>query len=360
MVHLAQRGFRFTYVPFESPRLHEVIHEPGHYVEKALGVCRGLAGRLRGLAAVKRFDLVFVYREAAPIGPPIIEWMTRRLGVPIIFDFDDAIFLGAVSEFNRPLGYLKWPGKTATICRLSTHVIVGNAYLREYAAQYSPRVSVVPTTIDTDHYQERPAQMRAGREEVVIGWIGSPTTAKYVRSIHEALRRLRARHRFTLRLIGAPPETFDGLEAQVRPWRAATEVQDIQSFDIGLMPLPDDRWTRGKCGFKALQYMAVGTPVVCSPVGVNTEIVEHGVNGFLARDLEEWVEHLSRLLDDPALRQRMGRAGRQTVEARYSTERYVPQVVEIFRSAISASRRASLPVAAPPSSAVTQAMGVGR
>ena len=166
----------------------------------------------------------------------------------------------------------------------------------------------------------------------MIGWTGSHSSAQYLRLIEGPLRALAARRRFRFRVVGLEGYRIDGLEVECRPWRAKTEVEDLWGMDVGVMPLADDPWTRGKCGMKAIQYMGVGLPVVVSPVGVNRTMVEHGVNGLHATDEGQWIESIERLLDDSTLRARLGARARLTVEASYSAEVQAPRVAEILGS----------------------------
>jgi glycosyltransferase involved in cell wall biosynthesis len=329
---LKRRGVEITYRPFADAELDEVLYQPGCVARKARLIARALARRSHQLADVRAFDAVYLLREAALLGPPIFERRLARSGVPLIFDFDDAVWLNYRSPSNGYLSYLKLPGKTAAVCRLAAHVIAGSDYLASFARAFNSRVSVVPTTIDTARYT---VNARPANEVPVIGWTGSYSTVGHLQRLAPALRRLAARERFRLRIIGAPDarlEGFEGVEVEMLPWRSATEVEDLRALDVGVMPLPDDAWSRGKCGTKALQYMGLAIPAVCSPVGVGSVIIRDGENGLLASNEDEWVEKLRLLLGSPQLRETLGRAGRATVEARYSAAVQAPRVFEIIES----------------------------
>jgi glycosyltransferase involved in cell wall biosynthesis len=335
---LAARGVEVTYRPFESEELNAVLYKPGRWAEKLRLVAHASARRLSDVRDAKRFDAVYLLREAALLGPAVFERMLARAGAPYVFDFDDAVFERYVSPSNGYLSYLKFPGKTRTVCRLAAHVMAGNEYLADYARRVNPNVTVVPTTVDTGKYTVEP---RVPNEVPVVGWTGSYSTAQHLRTLAPALRRLAGKERFRLRVIsspGIPLEGLEGVDVELVPWRSETEVEDLRPFDVGVMPLPDEPWTRGKCGMKALQYMGLAIPTVCSPVGVNSEIVCDGENGFLAADESEWVEKLSLLLRSPELRERLGRAGRATVEERYSAERQAPRVFQVFESVVRPAR----------------------
>lgn len=331
---LGRFGVEVVFEPFRCEEMHRLFAGPGHTRRKVLLTSRALARRAGVLKRVKDFDLVYIYNEAAMLGPALIESYLRAKGVPLVFDFDDAIFLrgthsGTSSPYLRPL---KFPGKTKTICRRASHVIAGNQYLAAYAAGAGAQVTVVPTTIDTGKYTPRGPASSAGPP--VIGWSGSYSTAQHLDAARAALQRLARTERFRLRVIGLADYRLDGVEVEVVPWNAETETADLSVIDIGIMPLPENEWTRGKCGLKALQYMALGIPAVCSPVGINLTIIGDGRNGLLAATEDEWIDKLTRLLRFPPLRERLGAAGRETVEAEYSTSVHAPRVYRLFKSVV--------------------------
>ncbi len=328
---LAAHGIEPTIWPFYSDAFLQVVYQHGRYATKALQFLSQASRRLTQLSQLKAFDGVFVYREALPVGPPLWEWVcaTRRR-LPMIFDFDDAVFLGDTSEVNGFLHGWKCPWKANHIMRWSRHVITGNVYLASYAQRHQPNVTVVPTSIDTTQYQARvypPVESAVP----VIGWIGSPTTVKYLESLAPAFTRLAQQYRFRLKIIGAGHAVrMAGVEIEQHAWKLDGEIDAFRSCDIGVAPLWDDAWSRGKCGFKALQFMACAVPVVASTVGVHSEIIQSGVNGILASSLEEWFGALKLLLEDIALRRRLGQAGRETVKQRYSVAVNAP----IFLAAV--------------------------
>lgn len=329
-------GVEIAYAPFETPELRGVLHDGGRIVSKIGAVTRNMKLRRTSLDSLGDFDLVYLFREAAILGPPWFERKIGRSGVPIVFDFDDAIFHSYKSPSNGYLSYLKFPGKTAEICRLSEHIMAGNEYLADYARQFNEHVTVVPTTIDTDKYQF----IERGNEPkmVTIGWSGSFSTIQHLDTIRDVLQELAKTEKFRLRVIGTPAYDLPGVHVEAVEWRSETEIDDLSKIDFGMMPLPDDNWSKGKCGLKALQYMALGAPSICSPVGVNSTIVKDGENGFLARDKSEWIEKIKLLIHSPELRQRLGRRGRETVEREFSAKAIAPRVVEVFRSATRASK----------------------
>ena len=338
--HLAAQGIDLAVAPFFDREFFELVYRPGHTARKALLFLRQAAGRLRTVLQSGRYDLMVIYREAMPVGPPVVESMLAAAKVPLVYDFDDAVFLPNTSEANRWIGVLKRPQKTGAIIRRSDQVIAGNEFLATYARRFNPSVHVIPTAIDVDLFVPRPEQAAASAS-LVVGWIGTPTTASYLAPLAPVLRQLAATHRFEFRVAGPTgPVAFEGVETKNVPWSLDREVELFNRCDVGVYPLPDDDWARGKCGFKAIQFMSCGVPVVASAVGVNREIVQDGVNGFLASTADEWRQKLAALMADADLRRRMGAAGRRTIQERYSLQVNAPRVAAVFGAALARGRAA--------------------
>lgn len=330
--HLRRDGINVEFSSFSDETLGAAMKQRGHFAAKTWGLSRSLVRRIAEAAQGSGFDLVYVFRESSLLGPAIAERILSARGIPFVFDFDDAVWIRYVSPANSYLSYLRFPGKTATLCRRARYVMAGSPYLRDYALRFNERVSVVPTTIDTEKYLAFPPREQA---RVTIGWTGSYSSEKYLDLIRPALERLRRRFDFRLVVVGGGSFHANGLDIVHRPWQSATETADLADFDIGVMPLPDTEWERGKCGLKALQYMALGVPVVVSAVGVNAEIVQDGRTGYLARSAEEWEVALGRLIIDSELRRELGAEGRVVVERSYAAAVVAPQVAAIFREAAS-------------------------
>ena len=333
--YLRSAGFDVTVSPFYSRDYFSFVYRPGNYFRKAIGFVALTWRRVRELFSIRQYDLVLLYREAIPIGPIFVERWIRRLGIPIVYDFDDAIFLRAVSDANKAFSFLKNPARVNSILEISTEVSVGNEFLAGYARRFNPHVTVIPTAVDTNKFVPRPNAAPDVGRKLVVGWIGSPTTFQYLESLKEILAEVAARHPFTLKVSGAGrPVDFPGVDVQEVPWSMADEVSLFNTCDIGVYPLTDDDWSRGKCGFKAIQCMACGVPVVAADVGVNREIIEDGVNSSLAATPAEWIAKLSRLLTDADLRRRMAAAGRRTIQERYSLDVAAPRLAGVLRAAL--------------------------
>jgi glycosyltransferase involved in cell wall biosynthesis len=331
---LPARGHQYHVAPFLSEATWQIIYKPGQTVAKVLGILAGFGRRLALLATVPGYDVVFMHREAAPIGPPVLEWvMAKVLDKRIIYDFDDAIWLKDPAADTGIIGRLKYQQKIGSLCRWAWKNSCGNAYLRDYARQFNPRALINPTTLDTDrlHNQVRD-QRQAGR--LVIGWTGTHTTLRHLDLIWPVLRQLEAEgHDFEFCVIANQPPADPGLRGfRFRPWRKDTEIADLLTFHVGLMPLVDDPWARGKCAFKALQYMALGIPALVSPVGMNTEVVADGQNGFVCDTPAQWEAALRQLLAQPALRAQLGAAARRTIVERYSVQSNTPNFLALFEA----------------------------
>lgn len=228
-------------------------------------------------------------------------------------------------------------GKLKPLLRRADLAVCGNAYLQSYAAEHCLRTQIVPTVVDTDAY--RPAQGPRPQRPVTVGWIGSPSTWAFVKPLVPLLAETAERLNLAVRAVGAGPQEAIPPCFSFLPWTEEGEIGLIQTMDIGIMPLPDQPWARGKCGYKLIQYMACGLPVIASPVGVNSDIVEHGENGFLASTPQEWAEAIATLAGDPPLRQAMGAAGRRKIERAYSLAVHGPRLASMLREAMGAGHQ---------------------
>ena len=296
-------------------------------------------GRVAALVRSTRYDALWVEKELFPWMPALAEWLLARAGVPYVVDYDDATFHRYDQHGSR---VVRWAlgGKIDAVMRNASAIVAGSPYLaRRASAVAAGRVCQIPTVVDLDRYEQTPARPS---DAATIGWIGSPATESYLDAVRAPLAALTASG-VRVHTVGATGRALPGVARTSDDWSEATEVASIRKMDVGIMPVPDEPFERGKCGFKLIQYMACGLPVVASPVGVNAEIVEHGVNGFLAATPTEWEGALRTLCDDPALRRRMGAAGRAKVERQYSVAAVLPRVVDVLRAAAQPSAAASRP-----------------
>jgi hypothetical protein len=333
MPYWQQEGFQIAFCPFEDEALHHVLYQPGRYGQKAALMLRGFRRRLDLTRTVRRYDLVFLYREACLAGPAIIERLVARTGVPIVYDFDDPIWMPYRSPNNGLFSYLKFPRKTAHICGLASAVLVGNSLLASWASRYAANVHVIPSTVEMAQYPLQPVN-NTGRE-VTLGWTGSHSTLPFLRLLERPLRRLAECHRFRFLVIShtaTPALDFLPPGVVAKQWRADTEALDLREIDIGLAPFPDMGWTPWRCHGKVLQYMAAGIPTVASRIGILPEYIVDGEEGFLATTEDEWVQRLATLLNNPSLRQQMGARARNTVQQRYAAHVWAPRVGALLES----------------------------
>lgn len=327
--YLQQHGFQCELSCLMDEQDDKVFYQSGNILRKFAILRKGYNIRKADLRRIGNYDLVFVFREALMTRSMKFEKAFKASGVKMIFDFDDAIWLQNVSDANKRFAFAKNPEKTSRLISMADHVIAGNQYLADYAARFNSTVSVIPTTIDTDEYTARPPQ---GREKITIGWSGSITTIRHFEYAVPALRRIVARFgdRVRIKVIGDANYRNEELGVQGVAWNRQSEIADLSEIDIGIMPLPNDEWARGKCGLKGLQYMALEIPTIMSPVGVNTGIIADGVNGFLASSDEDWYEKLAMLIENPSMRQKLGMEGRKTVEAHYSVKANREKYLRLF------------------------------
>jgi glycosyltransferase involved in cell wall biosynthesis len=320
MDFLEKNGFQCTLSRIIDEKDDRWFYSEGNLFRKALILLKSLRIRSRDRRAYNNYDIVFVQREALMIGS---SWFERKIGrskAKFLFDFDDSIWLMDTSDGNKKYEWLKNPQKTADNIRMADLVFAGNAYLAGYARTYNPNTLIVPTTIDTDVH--RPDHRLRNKEVLTIGWSGSKTTIKHFESALPFLKALKEKYRDRIRFAVMGDPGYENKELGIKgiAWTAETEVGILNSFDIGIMPLPEDEWAKGKCGLKGLSYMACEVPAVMSPVGVNTDIIRNRENGMLAATDEEWIAALSELIENTALRLEMGRKARQTVLEKYSVE----------------------------------------
>ena len=327
---LTKAGMKWDRYAFLDERSNRVLYKRKKTIRKILGVVSGFLKRPFHLIRSMSYDYVFVFRELTPIGPPIYEWILAKvLRKRIIYDFDDAIWISNTSEFDSWIAGLKWNSKVASICRWSYKVSCGNQYLCDYARAYNKNVVCNPTTIDTENRHDRVKEQNTDR--IVIGWTGTHSTLKYLELILPVLEQLASEYdRLEFVVIANKEPDFVLPRLRFIPWNKESEIEDLLTINIGVMPLTDDKWSEGKCGFKALQYMSLGVPAVVSPVGVNKEIVDQGSSGFLCATDKEWTDALRMLIQSDELRREMGRAGRRKVIYKYSVASNTDNFLSLF------------------------------
>lgn len=292
-----------------------------------------LIRRLKAVLSAKDYDLVFLHCEAVPYFPLIMENLLKKSGVNFVYDFDDAIFHN-YDQHPNALIRLLFRNKIMKLLSMVNLVVAGNTYLAEYAKKVNQNVFIIPSVIDIDRYPIKNHKLR-NDQKFTIGWIGSPTTAAYLNPVFKVLDRFCSGFGAKVVLIGSGKIAGIGNNFSILDWSEKTEIEILLSLDVGIMPLPDTLWAHGKCGFKLIQYMACGLPVVASPVGVNKEIVENNINGFLAETDQQWYDSLVILYENIELRKSMGQAGRAKVVGNYSLQSKAHDLAAILDKAIS-------------------------
>jgi glycosyltransferase involved in cell wall biosynthesis len=331
---LARHGVELDVRPYLDERGFSRLYRPSATLQKGWDLARGALRRWRDFDAARGYPLALVHREAWPLVGYAPDRRLAGQGTGWVYDFDDAVFLPNVSAENRGFMRLKPFGQPARLVAGARGVAAGNGWLADWARRQRPgrdaaEVEVIPSAVDTEAWAPRPRDPGPPR----LLWLGSPSTVGFLAPLTDALARLARRHPgLELHVIGA---RFAGAGVRVieHPWSADTEVSLAARCDIGLSPLSDDDWSRGKCGLKLLLYMALGIPAVASPVGVHVEMVRHGENGMLAVDPPAFEAAIARLLEDPSLRAALGRAARETVLDRYSIAAVAPRLAALLRRA---------------------------
>lgn len=359
---LERRGLDVTVAPlFDSTYLERLYQgRPTAWMD----VVKAYARRIRLLAARPQFDVLWIEYELLPWLP----WFIERAFLPprtrFLVEFDDAVFHRY--DLGRPAVRALLGRKLDRLMAKAWCVVAGNAYLAERAHRAGARrVDIVPSVVDLDEYpapsgdsvdgavaasSTQPSRAvdvassdktfrdsATASEPFTVGWLGSPSTTRYVQSLAPVFERLAQSGPLKVVVVGASPVTMPGVHLEQKTWSKVTEAQDISMFDVGVMPLDETPWERGKCGFKLIQYMACGRPVVASPVGVNVELAIPSVTGALASTADEWVRSLETLRADATLRSRLGSAGRALVERRYSLQVTAPVMANLLHEAASAT-----------------------
>jgi glycosyltransferase involved in cell wall biosynthesis len=318
---LESNGIRFHIKPFLSDAVWEILYKPGRFQLKTWAIFSGLINRFALLFKLKSYDYIFIHREATPIGPPFFEFIASRfLRKKIIYDFDDAIWIPNFSEANSFFSFLKGYKNVKKICRYAFKVSCGNEYLCEFARKYNSSVVYNPTTIDTKNYHN--VVNEHTQLKPVIGWTGSHSTIRYINEILPLLRNLEAEFDFTFKVISDLKPEIELQSLEYCKWNKDSEIKDLVQFNIGIMPLKE-----------ALQYMSLGIPALVSPVGINTRIVDHGINGYVCANDADWEEALRGLLSDRERLIAMGKRTREKIENYFSVESNSPNFLALFSDA---------------------------
>lgn len=330
--YLRRAGIECSIYPFVNSDCYKILYLPKRRMKKLFYFIYNMVHRLLVIPKAKDYDVIFVHLEAFPIGPPFLEWILAKLmGKPIIFDFEDAIYLKRKGPQSWLINFIKRPWKFYNNLRLSAHVLVCNKYMKELVNKYNPNATIIPTPIDTDEFTMMITPSHSNK--LILGWIGSHTTLPYLLDIKKPLEKLAKKYDFVLKIVGGGKDvSMPGVEVINEKWTLENDIQSFQSLDIGLYPLPQDERAMAKTPFKTIQYMSVGKPVVASRAGAIDSIIKDGVNGFLASNEKEWFDKLSILIENLQLRKDIGIEGRKTVEEKYSVHVNAPRFFGIIQN----------------------------
>ncbi len=313
-----------------GPRLYDLAFQPGRFGTKSLLYLAAFVKRLSSILEARRYDVVFFQRECLPFGPLAVERAINLLRIPTVFDYDDALFIFKKSTHNPVVDRFRKSGRFIKIFQLVNLVLAGNDFLRDSAASFCDQAETLHTAEDTRRVTLRPPHV-AGNP-VTIGWLGSASTEKYLHLVTEPLQAVsREFQEVNLKVVGGGSYQAEGLRVEHVPWSHDQEVSLLHSFDIGIMPLPDEEWSKGKCGGKARTYMAAGVPPVCTAVGYNLDLIDNGRTGFLVKTGQEWQETLGLLVRDSDLRNRVATAARDHVEEVFSVDVIAAQMLDHLR-----------------------------
>ncbi len=320
---LDKHGFQCEFKSFLNPHEFHTLYQPGQYFNKLSAVLRGFMSRLTTLFKIQKFDLIFIHREVTPIGPPVFEYVICKWWKkPVIYDFDDAIWISEKQSYIR--NFFKFYDKTGKICRWSSKISCGNEFLAEFARRFNH----CPTTVDLNYH--KPCLKKNEPQIPVVGWTGSHSTLPYLNMVIDILRKVRQEIPFLFYIIADQNPSYPDSFIEWIRWEKENEIDQLSKLDIGIMPLPSDEWSKGKCGFKIIQYFALGIPAIASPVGENLNIVQHGVNGLLAKNFSDWENYLKLLLKDHDLRNKMGINGYKLITEKYSISANNSKYLKLF------------------------------
>ena len=329
--YLQEAGIPYKIAPFMDESTWKVLYQKGSVLQKAWGIIKGYLRRLKTvLFDVHGYSHVFVHREAAPLGPPIFEWMAAKLwGKKLIYDFDDAIWIPNTSSENKLAAWLKAFGKVKRICRWAYKITPGNEYLCNYAAQYNKNIICLPTCVDMERGHNK---VKEHKEHItVIGWTGSHSTLPYLDPIIPIMQELEQELNIFFAVIANKKPDLPLKNWEFINWNEKSEIDDLLRIDIGIMPLQPDEWSEGKCGFKLIQYLSAGIPAIASPVGVNKTIIEEGINGYLCSDNETWKNRIKKLVTNVQLRKDFGKAGHDKMLKEYSIQSQKDKFLSLFK-----------------------------
>lgn len=316
-------------------RMYHLSTQPGRTWAKIMGTVRAVLRRLWALRRWHSYDVIYLQRELLPFGPPVVERWLKRRGAVLLFDYDDALFIHKPSRYTPLASFFRAPGKIRELFTLVDCTVAGNDWLRDAAIAEGGRAITLEVAEDTNRIPMHAPH--TNDSPVTIGWLGSPSTAKYLNLLQPVLRRIAEQHPdLRWEVMGAGEFQMEGVPWKRNEWSLEAELQALARFDIGLMPLPSEDWAKGKSGGKARTYMAAGIVPVCSAIGYNLELLKDAQTGFLCSSDQEWEKALTILIADPGLRQRIAENARAEVQTRFDPARQATRMRDLFDKVLEA------------------------
>lgn len=326
-------GYEVEVSPFMTNRFWDIVYKPGNVLEKVVWTIFGYLRRIKDLFRLKNYDIVYVFLWGTPFGTPLYERWVRKLSKHLIFDIDDMVFLGHSSHANRFFEPLKGKNKMIYLMKKADHVITCTPLLDQFTRKFNINTSDISSTVDTEgRYQV--VNPYTNDSKVVLGWSGSHSTSKYLYLLKDVLVDLAKEYDFKLLVMGDDSFHLNGVDVEARAWSEEIEMSTLEQFDIGLYPLPNEKWVYGKSGLKAIQYMALGVPTVATAIGANFRIIENDKNGYLVEsgNFNLWKDYLGKLISDASLRKRLGNEARKTIVEKYSVSANTKRYLKVFKS----------------------------
>ncbi len=323
------QDIEFVQKPFFNLATWKVLHQQKNYFQKSFGILIGIIKRFLLLFTVFKYDFVFIHREAAPVGPPILEWVIAKVfRKKIIYDFDDAIWISTSSAANPTAAKIKSTWKVKKICSYSKIISVGNEFLADYAKQFNNDVRIIPTVVDTNLIHNRLKNHQD--QPLTIGWTGTFTNFYNLDMVVGVVNELKKKYAFRFLIIADKDPQLQGINYDFKKWDINTEIDDLIQIHIGIMPLKNTEIEQGKCAFKAIQYMSLGIPPVVSPVGANKKLVTDCANGFLVESEEDWYNKLEVLISNADTRVQIGNNARNRIVSNYSVQAVEKSFFQLF------------------------------
>lgn len=332
--YLERLGVRCEVQSFMCDEMYRLSTQPGKTARKIAATLAATAKRLLSLRRWREYDIIYMQRELFPFAPPLVERWLKRRGAVLLYDYDDALFIKKASRYNPIATLLRSPDKTLRLFRLVDCVVAGNDWLRDAAVAQGGKAVTIEVAEDTSRIPMHAPH--TGDKAVTIGWLGSPSTVKYLNLIAPVLREIAARYpSVRFEVMGGGDFSMEGVPWRLSEWSLEGEIAALSRFDIGLMPLPMEDWAKGKSGGKARTYMAAGVVPVCAAIGYNLQLIRPGETGFLCSTPEQWQDTIARLIEDPALRQKVATAARADVEERFSPAKQAAALRILFEEILS-------------------------